>query len=162
MASKKSTRRRSFFTCKWLNACKRNKKTKIDQQATLKEEYDAFTASCFMETSDPKKSRWVNSSKRNRLRDMKVFVLDNSLRESTVGQVVGHSLRDKFEVLDEISKCGFNHQIVGAFGVARRVDDAFYFALNWLKWPRERNGLLLTIMPFPKSTLRLMRYRKPW
>ena len=56
---------------------------------------------------------------------MKVFVLDNSLRESTVGQVVGHSLDDKFKILDEISKCGFHDQIVGAFSQQRRVDDAF-------------------------------------
>lgn len=56
---------------------------------------------------------------------MKVFVLDNSLRESTVGQSIGHSFQDKFEVLNAAAKCGFNHRIVGAFGVSRRVDDAF-------------------------------------
>lgn len=67
----------------------------------------------------------INHQKRKRLREMKVFVLDNSLRESTVGQVVGHSLDDKFKILDEITKCGFHDQIVGAFSQQRRVDDAF-------------------------------------
>ena len=67
----------------------------------------------------------INHQKRKRLGEMKVFVLDNSLRESTVGQVVGHSLDDKFKILDEISKCGFHDQIVGAFSQQRRVDDAF-------------------------------------
>jgi hypothetical protein len=67
----------------------------------------------------------INHQKRERLREMKVFVLDNSLRESTVGQVVGHSLDDKFKILDEITKCGFHDQIMGAFSQLRRVDDAF-------------------------------------
>jgi hypothetical protein len=67
----------------------------------------------------------INHQKRKRLREMKVFVLDNSLRESTVGQVVGHSLDDKFKILDEITKCGFYDQIIGAFSQLRRVDDAF-------------------------------------
>lgn len=76
-------------------------------------------------SSSTQKKSWVNTSKRMRLQDMKVFVLDNSLRESTVGQSVGHSIQDKFEVLDATTKCGFNHCIVGAFGVSRRVDDLF-------------------------------------
>lgn len=61
---------------------------------------------------------------------MKVFVLDNSLRESTVGQVVGHSSADKIEILKATKECGFRHQIVGAFSAGRRVDDAFASALR--------------------------------
>lgn len=67
----------------------------------------------------------MNHQKRKRLGEMKVFVLDNSLRESTVGQVLGHSVDDKFKILDEISKCGFHDQIIGAFSQQRRVDGAF-------------------------------------
>ena len=67
----------------------------------------------------------INHAKRKVLENMKVFVLDNSLRESTVGQVIGHSFEDKFKILDETAKCGFHHQIVGAFSTFRRVDDAF-------------------------------------
>jgi len=67
----------------------------------------------------------INHGKRNRLRDIKVFVLDNSLRESTVGQVVGHSLSDKFAISEAVTSCGYKHQIVAAFSSQRRVDDAF-------------------------------------
>lgn len=67
----------------------------------------------------------VNRSKRAKLRNVKVMVLDNSLRESTVGQVVGHSLEDKTKILDSVESCGFKHQIVAAFSSQRRVDDAF-------------------------------------
>ncbi len=67
----------------------------------------------------------VNESKRERLRNMKVFVLDNSLRESTVGQIVGHSIEDKFKILDATNDCGFTHQIIGNFSTNCRVDDKF-------------------------------------
>lgn len=63
--------------------------------------------------------------KRKKLRNVKFFVLDNSLRESTVGQVVGHSLHDKFTVLEAADSVGFKDQIVGSFSSMRRVDDAF-------------------------------------
>ena len=36
--------------------------------------------------------------KYNVLRDMDIFVLDNSIRESTVGALRGHSLENKWEV----------------------------------------------------------------
>ena len=67
----------------------------------------------------------VNASKRERLRNAKVFVLDNSLRESTVGQAVGHSIGDKLKVFDATAGCGFTHQIVGCFSTDQRVDDKF-------------------------------------
>lgn len=82
-------------------------------------------ASSSSEQIQKNKKCWVNASKRKRLQEMKVFVLDNSLRESTVGQSVGHSYQDKFEVLEATAKCRFSHTIVGAFGISRRVDDAF-------------------------------------
>ena len=67
----------------------------------------------------------INQTKRAKLRDMKVFVLDNSLRESTVAQPAGHTLDDKYRILEEIKKCGFQDVLVAAFGGDRRVDDAF-------------------------------------
>jgi len=71
----------------------------------------------------------INHAKRARLRDMKVFVLDNSLRESTVAQVAGHTLNNKTEILEQIKLCGLKDVIVAAFGGLseddRRVDDAF-------------------------------------
>lgn len=79
---------------------------------------------CFNPNGSQNRSR-VNASKRERLRNMKVFVLDNSLRESTVGQAVGHSTGDKLKVFDATAACGFTHQIVGCFSTNRRVDDKF-------------------------------------
>lgn len=67
----------------------------------------------------------INSDKRTRLREMNIFVLDNSLRETTVGQPVGHSLGDKFKILSANKECGFHHQVAGAFSTGERVDDVF-------------------------------------
>ena len=78
-------------------------------------------------SSDEKHGFGINHDKRARLRDMKVFILDNSLRESTVAQRKGHTLNNKFEILEQIKKCGFDNVIVAAFGSLsdRRVDDVF-------------------------------------
>jgi len=67
----------------------------------------------------------INRTKREYLQNMKVFVLDNSLRESNVGQVVGHSLEDKRAISAAAAKCGFDHRIVASFANYRRVDDAY-------------------------------------
>ena len=63
--------------------------------------------------------------KRAVLKDLDMFVLDNSLRESTVGQLRGHTLENKWAILNEVKKCGFKHIIVSAFSHVPRVDDAF-------------------------------------
>jgi len=59
------------------------------------------------------------------LRDLDIFVLDNSMRESTVGQLRGHTLESKWEIFDEVKKCGFKHTIVASFSHMTRVDDVF-------------------------------------
>lgn len=38
-----------------------------------------------------------------RLRNMDLFVLDNSMRETTVGQLRGHTLEDKYAIYEEVS-----------------------------------------------------------
>ena len=63
--------------------------------------------------------------KRQTLKDLDLFVLDNSLRESTVGQLKGHTLEDKWAILEESKKCGFRHIVVAAFSHMPRVDDVF-------------------------------------
>ena len=40
--------------------------------------------------------------KRTRLKDLDVIVLDNSIRESTVGQLRGHTLENKWKIFDEV------------------------------------------------------------
>ncbi|WAR25886.1 hypothetical protein MAR_011590 [Mya arenaria] len=59
------------------------------------------------------------------LRDLDVFVLDNSIRESTVGQLKGHTLEDKWTIYETSKKCGFKNIIVASFNQMTRVDDVF-------------------------------------
>ena len=61
--------------------------------------------------------------KRARLKDLDLIVLDNSLRESTVGQLRGHTLENKRKIYDEVRKCGFQYKIVAAYSHMPRVDD---------------------------------------
>jgi hypothetical protein len=77
----------------------------------------------------------TNSSKRDVLSNLKLFVLDNSIRESTVGQTRGHTPGDKVEISKWASRCGFHHQVVAAFGGSRRVDDNYCENLQ-----NQRNG----------------------
>jgi len=53
--------------------------------------------------------------KRARLKDLDLIVLDNSIRESTVGQLRGHTLENKWKIYNEVQKCGFKFIIVAAF-----------------------------------------------
>ena len=62
--------------------------------------------------------------KRARLKDLDLIVLDNSLRESTVGQLRGHTLENKRKIYDEVRKCGFQFKIVAAYSHMPRVDDS--------------------------------------
>ena len=59
------------------------------------------------------------------LRELDCFVMDNSLRESTVGQLKGHTLEDKWKIFKEVKKCGYQHVVVAAFSDEDRVDDEF-------------------------------------
>ncbi|XP_068759042.1 uncharacterized protein [Montipora capricornis] len=63
--------------------------------------------------------------KRARLKDLDLIVLDNSIRESTVGQLRGHTLENKWKIYNEVQKCGFKFIIVAAFSHMTRVDDTF-------------------------------------
>ena len=64
-------------------------------------------------------------SKRARLKDLDLMVLDNSIRESTVGQLRGHTLENKWKIYNEVKKCGLKFIIVAAFSHMTRVDDTF-------------------------------------
>ena len=64
------------------------------------------------------------------LRNLDLFVLDNSLRESTVGQLKGHTVQDKMNILHEVKECNFKHIIISAFSNEPRVDDEFVKELN--------------------------------
>lgn len=63
--------------------------------------------------------------KKKVLRNMEMFVLDNSLRESTVGQLRGHTIENKWKIYEQIKKIGFQHIIVASFSHMTRVGDTF-------------------------------------
>ena len=72
----------------------------------------------------------VHKKKRERLCDMDFFILDNSIRESTVGQLRGHTLQNKKEIFKQVKACGMHSIVVASFSHMTRVDDQF---CQWLK-----------------------------
>jgi hypothetical protein len=50
------------------------------------------------------------------------FILDNSLRETTVGAPRGHTLEEKHQIVDCIAESGLEEIILGAFGSKISVD----------------------------------------
>lgn len=56
----------------------------------------------------------------NNLRDF--FILDNSLRETTVGTPQGHTLEEKHKIVDAIAESGLQEIVLGAFGTKIGVD----------------------------------------
>ena len=48
----------------------------------------------------------VRVQKRQRLRDLDFFILDNSIRESTVGQLRSHTIENKKKIYEQVKKCG--------------------------------------------------------
>ena len=65
------------------------------------------------------------SKEQQTLRELDCFVLDNSIRESTVGALRGHTLENKWKIYEEVKRCGFKHIVVAAFSHMTRVDDYF-------------------------------------
>ncbi|CAB9496456.1 expressed unknown protein [Seminavis robusta] len=51
-----------------------------------------------------------------------LFILDNSLRETTVGSVRGHTLEEKHQIVDAIADTGLEEIILGAYGSKISVD----------------------------------------
>eukprot|EP00045_Choanoeca_perplexa_P005538 m.46766 g.46766 ORF g.46766 m.46766 type:complete len:654 (+) comp13174_c0_seq1:70-2031(+) len=62
---------------------------------------------------------------RQRLSQLKPFILDNSLRESTVGSIYEHTIEQKHEINAWASRCNIQHQIVASLVADRRVDDLY-------------------------------------
>ncbi|XP_028401606.1 uncharacterized protein LOC114524657 [Dendronephthya gigantea] len=68
--------------------------------------------------------------KRKRLRESELFVLDNSLRESTVLQLRPQTLENKWKIYEEVKKVGFQHIIVASFAHKTRIADEFCISLK--------------------------------
>ena len=45
-----------------------------------------------------------HNEKLKQLKELDLFVLDNSLRESTVGQLRGHTIENKWKIYNEVSQ----------------------------------------------------------
>ena len=95
-----------------------------------------YTGTIHQSTSDLRKefSQLANNYKHDvekkttkykQLQDLDMFVLDNSIRESSIGQLRGHTLESKWAIYDEVKKCGFQHIIVGLLSHMTQVDDIF-------------------------------------
>ena len=67
----------------------------------------------------------VNMSKRKKLMELDFFCLDNSIRESTVGQIRHHTLENKVAILKQAQRCGMKDIVVASFANMPRVDDSF-------------------------------------
>jgi len=67
----------------------------------------------------------VNAQKRERLKTMKVLILDNSQREPSVASVWGHTLADKLEIDNIVRELGFKHVVAGVPTDVNTVDDLF-------------------------------------
>ncbi len=67
----------------------------------------------------------VQVQKRERLKTLDFFCLDNSICESTVGQIRSPTLQNKIDIFNEIKKCGMKDLIVASFVHTTRFDDDF-------------------------------------
>jgi len=67
----------------------------------------------------------VKCKKRERLKELDLFVLDNSIRESTVGQLRSHTLQNKLDIFEQVKKVGIKDVIIASFSHMTRVDDDF-------------------------------------
>ena len=65
------------------------------------------------------------SEKLDRLKNLDFFILDNSIRETAVGQIRAHTLEDKIAILHEVRKCNVKDIIVASFSHTTHVDDDF-------------------------------------
>ena len=63
---------------------------------------------------------------RQRLKDLDLLVLDNSIRESSVGQSLGHTVQDKWSIYHEVKKCRIPYIIIADLSKdSETVDDVF-------------------------------------
>ena len=67
----------------------------------------------------------IRVEKRERLKNLDFFCLDNSIRETTVGQLRSHTLKNKIDIFNQVKKCGIKNIIVASFSNMKRVDDDF-------------------------------------
>lgn len=80
--------------------------------------------------SDMKDDVEDSDEKLKYLSNLDFFILDNSIRESTVGQLRSHTIENKKQIYKHVKACGIQNMIVATFSHMQRVDDDFCI---WLK-----------------------------
>ena len=69
-------------------------------------------------------------NKREVLRNLDCFVLDNTIRETAVAAYRGSTIEDKWKLYRQAKRCGMKHLIVAAFTHMKLVDDDFIIQLR--------------------------------
>ena len=82
-------------------------------------------------------------------KNLDFFCLDNSIRETTVGQIAGHTLENKQAIYQHIKSCGYKDIIVASFNSITCVDDDF---VKWLK-DNEDEGTFDQFVSFSEITV---------
>ena len=84
------------------------------------------TGNIIEETIDQINNARKNEAKRQKtLVDLDCFILDNSIRESTVSQLKGHTVDDKWKIYRVVQHCDYRYIIVSALSEEQTVDDVF-------------------------------------
>jgi hypothetical protein len=94
-------------------------------------DYDYYYQLISLSSSESKESK----GKIDRLKNLRPFVLDNSIRESTVAQVRGHIKSDKYAIFNAVKATGIKSCIVATFGGLSSIED------QWLEEMRN-NGIM--------------------
>ena len=101
------------------------------------------------------------------LKNKELWIIDNSLRETTVASVRAHTVEKKRAIFEEIKKCGFKYYFVESFNAETRMGDLFLEELNAKKedlsgafafcemWERIEDGL-----PQPDISIGLKKCKK--
>jgi hypothetical protein len=65
----------------------------------------AYASTDYTKSVD-KKAPLSQAEKFKRLKNVELFILDNTVRESTVAQIRGHTIVDKYAIMDTIMVVG--------------------------------------------------------
>jgi len=74
---------------------------------------------------DIEKNLSFSAEKRKRLTEMEIFILDNSLRETTVAALRAHTVANKRAIYEEVKKAGIKYFIIESFSHETRIGDMF-------------------------------------
>lgn len=89
-------------------------------QAMMKEFEQAELAFKESQENNPAATRHLTAENLSKVNDF--LILDNSLRETTVGTPRGHTLEEKHQIVEAIADTGLKEIILGSFGSKIAVD----------------------------------------